>query len=368
MTYIGVAKFPLAGSLQARNCASNIEKCWFSWYHWDTLAYVDIAQHGYANVQYTAFFPLWPLLEHIVGRLFGTSFVAYYEAGLLLSNACFYFALVLLYVLLNEEFEATVARTVLFFLAFYPYSIFFFAGYTESLFLLLCVAVFLCLRREESWYWWLAGFFGLLATLTRSTGMVLAVPFFVVAAQRFWHMRGDAQTNWLQKIHMFLPIMLIPVGLLLYMLYLAYTKGDPFIFSIQEDLVWKRHLSLPGVGIVQASAALVTLVNRPDWLAQNLLDILFTLFPIGVLIVGWKRLPLRYSLFAASIILLSLSYPVNPPGSLTSAPRYMLGAFPFIIVLALWAKRQSFDRAFVACSLPLFALNVVLFTSHAWVG
>jgi Gpi18-like mannosyltransferase len=102
-----------------------------AWNHWDAQVYIYIAQHGYSNVRYTAFFPLWPLFEHIADGLFGGG---YYRSGLLLANIFFYFALVLLYTLLSEDFDETIARTALFFLAFNAYGLFFFAGFTEALF------------------------------------------------------------------------------------------------------------------------------------------------------------------------------------------------------------------------------------------
>jgi len=365
ITFVSVSRFPLAGTASGRNCGIHINDCLIAWYHWDAEAYVYIAQHGYANVQYTAFFPLWPLLEHSVGGLFGTTFMAYYKSGLLLSNIFFYGALVLLYMLLSEDFEETVARTALFFLAFNAYALFFFAGFTESLFLLLCVAVFYCLRREEPWYWWLAGLLGMLAMLTRSAGIALAVPFIVLAVQRFWRMRRDEEGNWLQKIHMFVPIAIIPVGLLLYMFYLDRTTGNPLMFSVQEALNWKRHLAFPWTGI---GTNVHLLLMTPNDKIENVLDLLFTLLPIGVLIAGWRRLPWHYSLFAVALILLSLLYPLPAPVPLASVPRYMLVVFPVFVILAMWAKRQSIDRIYIAVSLPLLAINIALFVSHYWVA
>ena len=366
ITYLGVSRFPLSKSAQLRNCGLNINDCLIAWNRWDAQAYVYIAQHGYAKVQYTAFFPLWPLLERIVGQVFGGSGGAYYLAGVILANSFFYFALVLLYALLCADFDEGLARVALFFLAFYPFALFFFAGYTESLFLLLSVAVFLCLRQENPWYWWLAGVLGMLAVLTRSTGIVTEVPFFILAAQRFWRLKGDSETNWFQKIHMFLPMVLIPFGLVIYMLYLWHSKGNPLIFSVEEKAGWQRHLSFPWTGMVETIGLLL---QSPYLQAIRFADVLFTLLPIGILIVGWRRLPLQYSLFAAIVMLLSLLYPVASETPLTSAPRYMMGAFPIVISLASWAKqRPFFDRVYVATALPLFTLNVILFISHYWAG
>ncbi|HEV2655471.1 MAG TPA: mannosyltransferase family protein, partial [Ktedonobacteraceae bacterium] len=151
------------------------------YYHWDVVHYVDIAFYGYRVVQDTGFFPLWPLILHGVGWLLGGSDpLSYIIAGLLVANICFYFALVFLYRLVSEEFEQSVARRALYYFAFSPFSFFFFLAYTESLFVMLCIATFLLLRYESRWAWLGAGLLGFLATMTRSSGLALAVPFLVI--------------------------------------------------------------------------------------------------------------------------------------------------------------------------------------------
>ena len=63
------------------------------------------------------------------------------------------------------------------YLAIGPLSFFLQAVYTESLFLLLSLACFVFAREGR---WRLAGFMGLLATLTRSTGVLLLIPMVVL--------------------------------------------------------------------------------------------------------------------------------------------------------------------------------------------
>src|SRR5579872_7413884 len=202
-----VAIFPQSGQVAPVNCSTSFDPCLRAWYHLDAIAYVNIAHHGYTFTPDTAFFPVWPLLERVGGFLLGSSFPnAYYLAGLLLANIIYFFVLVLLYNLLVQDFEASIARRALFFLSFYPYALFFFAGYTESLFLLLTLALFLALRRGRAIDWWLAGLFGLLASATRSTGLLLTIPFLVVYIQRFWTPTQRSLHSWGEKINALLPI------------------------------------------------------------------------------------------------------------------------------------------------------------------
>ncbi|HEY6542891.1 MAG TPA: mannosyltransferase family protein, partial [Ktedonobacteraceae bacterium] len=218
----------------------------FSWYHWDVLHFVSISAHGYADRANTAFFPLWPLLQHVVGLGLGGVYPnSYYFAGLLLSNLCFYVVLALLYQLIAADFDAATARRALFYLSFAPYALFFFAGYTESLFLLLCVATFLLLRRGRPLDWWLAGIAGFLASLTRSSGVVLAIPFLVLYTQRFWLSEQRPQFAWREKLNALAPIVLIPAGVVAYFVFLYFAKGNPFISGTAENYYWHRHLSLP---------------------------------------------------------------------------------------------------------------------------
>jgi len=366
---IAIVNFPQQGQATAINCFTNLDGCLHAWYHFDAVAYVNIAHHGYTYIPDTAFFPFWPLLEHLSGLLLGGFFPdSYYFAGLLLSNICFYFALVLLYRLLAEDFEESMARRALLYLAFSPYALFFFAGYTESLFLLLTLALFLVLRRGQPLDWWLAGLFGLLASTTRSTGIILAIPFLVLYIQRFWMSGERASHSWWQRINALLPIALIPAGIAAYMIFLYMTKGNPLLFASQEAAFgWHRHLSLPWAGIFSDIGSLFNTHGVRAGYAQNALDLAFTLIPLAVLTIGWRRLPLHYTFFALGVALFTLAFPqgVEP---LASLPRYMLILFPVTALLALWGKRERFHQVVLAFSLSLLALNIVLFILHYWVA
>jgi hypothetical protein len=282
-----------------------------------------------------------------------------------MANIFFFFALVLFHQLISREFDPAIAKAALLYLAFYPYAIFFFAGYTESLFLLLALAIFLLLRSRKMRYWWLAGLLGALAAATRSTGIVLMVPIFVVALQRYWLGAQFHLSSWWQKLHSLVPMLVIPLGLASYMAYLAVTKGNPLIFSSVES-EWHRHFELPWVGLLRVMGQIFH-PSAPQS-AGNFLDLAFTLIPLIILVVGWKRLPLHYTLFGVAVALFSLSFPSLTQEPLTSVPRYLVVTFPMFIIFALWSKFPRFDRFYLTTSVAFFALNVILFTSHHWVA
>lgn len=365
ITYIGIVLFPLNGQSSPVNCSASLRPCLLAWYHFDAVAYVNIAHHGYIYTPDTAFFPFWPLMEHFGGLLLGGFFPgSYYAAGLLLANICFYFALVLLYCLLAEDFEPTLARRALFYFALAPYALFFFAGYTESLFVLLSVGFFLLLRRGRSFDWWLAGLLGFVAALTRSSGIILVIPYLVMYIQRHWTRAERTQRSWVQKLNAFIPVVLIPAGIVAYMIYLYYTKGNPFIFISQErTYVWHRYFTFPWTGFISAINSILTTPVFSRSHLQNLLDFSFTLIAPVALAIGWRRIPLHYALFALGLMLFTLSFPqiIYPLGS---QQRYMMSIFPLAIIFAFWGKRPHFDQLIMFISLSLLAVNIILFITH----
>lgn len=343
--------------------------CIFMWNHWDAAAYTRIAYQGYASTPDVAFFPLWPLLMHYGALLLGgINPFSYYLAGLLLSNICFFGALVLFYVLLAEDFEPSLARRALFYISFYPYALFFFVGYSESLFVLLCLAVFLLLRRGKALDWWFAGLLGFLAALTRSAGVLLSIPFLIMYIRHFWLPDKRDQSSFLQKLNGFVPIILFPVAVGVYLVYLGYAKGNPWLIQVVELRYWHRHFAMIWHTF---SPAIKKIWYAPLFsldVMKNEIDLMFTVLPIMALILGWKRLPLHYSLFALAVMFFSLSFPLESINSLASQPRYMMSAFPVIVVFALWGKRTRFDQAFNAVSIALLAVNTVFFVAHYWVA
>lgn len=362
LTYLGTTRFPLPGEWKWHGCSISVHDCLFSWMRYDVLAYVGIAMHGYSITRDTAFFPLWPLLIHGVGMLFGGSLLAYFLTSMALSNLFFFLALIVFYKLLKQEFEASIARNALWYLTFAPFAIFFVAAYTESLFLLLCLLCFYFWHRGDKYDWWLAGLCGMLASLTRSAGIFLALPYFIVYIRRYILPLPLKLEYWREKVGALLPIALIPLGLSCYMLYLWYTKGDPLLFSKQEA-TWGRDFAFPWqpiwFGIQQ--------VFDPTLRARfNPMDLAFVLLPLLTLALGWRRLPLHYMLFALVMAFFPLCYPQF--NTLASFPRYLAVIFPVTMIHAVWSKHPRFDKAYLALMLPLWALNVMLFVNHYWVA
>ncbi|MCU1381597.1 MAG: putative integral rane protein, partial [Acidobacteria bacterium] len=116
---------------------------------WDAGWYLQIVTDGYRYVpgdtsvqQNIVFFPAFPMLMRIVGRLLGGDMIGYVAAGMIVSTASFFGALVYLYAFARDRYGDDSARCALWLLAAYPFAIFFTALYTESLFLLATIGAF----------------------------------------------------------------------------------------------------------------------------------------------------------------------------------------------------------------------------------
>lgn len=316
------------------------------WGRWDAVHYIDIATIGYHGTD-MAFFPLYPLLIAALGSALGNHLIA----GLIISNAALFFALLFLYKLVEHEFDRGVARRAIFYISIFPTAVFFSAVYTESLFLMLTVASFYYMRERR---FWLAGVIGFFAAMTRVEGVLLVVPFVIE-----W-----ATANWKPSKRAFIdliPLIFIACGLAVYMGYLWVLNGDPLYFShIQTH--WNRHLAAPWTSVLTSVHKIATAANGQT-VANQAIELGFTALMIGVLVGGWRKLKPSYIAYMGLSILVPMS-----TSSLMSMQRFALVLFPMFAILALWGRRPSVNNAIVAFFLPLLGLFTVLFADWYWVG
>ncbi len=316
------------------------------WGRWDAVHYLDIATQGYFGTD-MAFFPLYPTLIAILGRLAGNHLVA----GMLISNIAFFFGLLYFYKLVEHEFNRSVARRAIFYVSIFPTAVFFSAVYTEALFFALTVASFYYIRGHE---WLLGGLIGFFAALTRVEGVLLIVPFGI----EWWNAYRAGQRGLARPL---VGGSLIPLGLLAYMMYLWVLRGDALYFS-HVQAHWHRHFAPPWVSVAQAFHLIFT-AHLPQTVANKALELSFTFLMLAVLIAGYKRLRPSFSVYMGLSILMPMS-----TSSLMSMPRFALVLFPMFAILALWGGRASVNNAIVALTLPLLGLYTVLFANWYWVA
>ena len=147
---------------------------------WDAGWYLSIVTDGYRYTpgdpsvqQNIVFFPAYPMLMRVAGRLLGGDMTGYVAAGTIISLAAFFAALIYLYLFARDRDGDETARGAVWLLAAYPFAIFFGALYTESLFLLGTVAAFYHFSKRQFWH---AAAWGLLVGLTRLNGSLLVIP------------------------------------------------------------------------------------------------------------------------------------------------------------------------------------------------
>ncbi len=339
----------------------NVVALFTTWNRWDAANYVRIAQYGYEQRVDLAFFPLFPLLVSAIGHVLGSW--SYLLVGTLISNAALLGALFVIYRLANDAFDATTAQRTLLYLCIFPTALFFFAAYNESLYLLFTAGTFLALQRQK---WWLAGLLGLLASLTRSVGILLVIPYLY----ELWMAREQVLANIRSIVLSVIPIALIPLGTALYGIYCWIAVGDPLAFvHVQQHS--GRYLAWPWQGIWQAFSAL--LIHPQAFGSSNqahlLLDLAATLGFIALVIVGWRRLRMSYTLWMIFNIVYILLYPaLDKPDILLSNQRFVLELFPAFMTLALLGiQRPRLHQALVLMFSTLLAVLSIAFLMNRWV-
>ncbi|HZS75435.1 MAG TPA: mannosyltransferase family protein [Ktedonobacteraceae bacterium] len=364
-TYIGFILFPVPPHVYPVKPVDVIGLL-TSWNHWDAANYTRIAQYGYQTIYDTAFFPLFPWLIKAIAFLFGNS--GYIAIGMILSNLALFGTLFVLYQIAVEMLGEQVGRRTLLYLCIFPTAFFFFAPYNESLFLFLTASAFLALRRQK---WWLAGLLGLLAALTRSAGVFLVIPYlYELWASR--HSILDSEESpvkkALQALPRVLPIILIPVGTLIYCFYCWKLFGNPVAFAAVQSH-WDRQLTFPWVGFYDALRQLFRVQPFGSFYEVHiLLDMAATIGFIVLAILGWRKLRLNYTIWIGLLLFYTLISPAtHQPDAFVSNQRFVLEMFPgFITLAALGTQHPRLHQAILIAFPFLQAILAVLFVLNRW--
>jgi hypothetical protein len=319
------------------------------WTRWDGEWYWKIIRDGYFYTpgaqSSVAYFPGYPLLAKTLSlpfRPFLGPDPAFHLAAILLSLASFLAALLGLERLCAQKLgEAAASRTV-WLLALFPFSYFFGATYTEGLFLALAVWSFVFASEGR---FGPACFLAGLATGVRSTGALLglAIGLEYLRARKFDLRALDRSV---------FALVLLPLGLGLYTLFLALKFSDPLVFLKAESAPgWNHSLTFPSfTPIFEALLGNVDPTRgwRPmmAWYA-----VLILCMPV-LLSWCWRRLGAPLTLFAG-LSFCSFFF----SGNLVSTGRYLSTVFPLFMVLG--ERLHGRVRFAVACA--TFALSLGLF-------
>ena len=344
------SSLPLRETYLGSGTQGYVEKPWvYSRENFDGMHYTYIARRGYGYLE-QAFFPLYPnLMRHLMSLPFLNNAVT---VGILISEASFLVGLYLFTKLIRLDYSPQVVKWTVLALLFFPVSFFFTSIYTEGLFFLLTIAAFYSARTR---HWLLAGIFGALASYTRFIGIFLLPALFLE-----WWQQG-------RRFKHFLPLLLIPLGLIIYMNYLNKTTGDPLaFFHVQVGFAQGRSEKLVMLyQVFWRYLKMLFTVNRADPLYLTI----FLEFIIGVVflittIYSFIKHRLSYAVFN----LLAYLTPTLT-GSFTSLPRYVLLCFPSFLLVGELMSHSPLVRKIILSTFTLaFIIFLSLFSRGYWVG
>jgi Gpi18-like mannosyltransferase len=338
-----------------------------SWYHYllryDSGWYLYITSNGYTYngndlLQHpVVFYPFYPLLSRATADILGINQAL---AMLIVSNASIIIAILLLFILIKNEYGGEIALYAISLISFFPTSLFFSSGYTESLTFLLIVAFFLFLGRRQ--FFLAAGCAGL-ALATRSTGVIL-LPSLLFEV---WHQCSEKRMRLI--IYMIIYTILATSGLWLYMIYLWIAFRKPLAF-VTAQRAW-HSVNEIGSNLFH-SMTLQPFLRLADIFLVGpqiyALDPWFFLFFLIILIPFGQKLAVSHRIFALGVLLLPY-FTFAASSGFRSFTRYILLAFPVFIIMADMFRRNLW---LCLCVTAFFAsllfMYTALFAQWHWVG
>ncbi len=281
---------------------------------WDSVFYLNIAQHSYTEPVSAAFFPLYPMLIKVVAAVTGSALTA----AIIVSWSCLigaiYFYLQLLKLLFKKLTEQALSNYLFLFLLF-PSAVFLIAAYSESLFALLSLSsIYFVLKNRPGWAFLLAG----LSSITRINGLFVLLLVAILCFEKRLPLKQIALKS-LSGI--------VPFGL--FLIFLAHRFHNPLQF-LQAEKMW-GHFNGSYVSSLAHSLNLFNLIG---------------LAGIVVAVYYWSR---RRRLGFAAYSLLYLLTPFIS-GSFDGFNRYILMVFPlqWLLVELITKRPQLFTLTLAA--------------------
>ncbi len=334
---------------------------------WDAGWYLGLATTGYSYIdaagagaqQNIVFFPAYPLLVRMGARLAGNGTAAYVVGGTVTSLLLFVCALSYVYRIARHDLDDDQASAALWLLAAYPFSLFYGAIYTESLFLLGAAGAFYHFGRCELGR---AACWALLVGLTRPNGFLLSVPLAIAAIGRRAERSREGTVCGVSAAAGAVVAMPV-IGAAIYSAFIWSLTGNPLAWAAGHA-AWGRHyqglshLVATRYGFI-ASAGLLEYVNRQPF---DLLNAAGALFALAAVWPVWRRFGTAFAAFMLINMLPPLAF-----GGLLSAGRLSSVLFPAFLWLgaaipprhragwiATFAVGQAFNAALFYTWRPLF--------------
>jgi hypothetical protein len=316
------------------------------WQRFDVNWYLSIAERGYGHVPGDVHFPpLYPILIRMLTWVFGNSFVA----GVILSSLATILMLKLVYDLFHHWAEQKLATRALLFLILYPAFFFCFSAYSEPLFMVTAL-LSLTSMRKRSWGW--AGFWIFCAILLRLQGVALLAPM----AYLMWR-----DTPFLRKPAHWAGSFIAGLGGLAYLYVRAQSETQEAIPLAEADLharlvpPWQSYWYAVET-VFSGNASFIDVLN---WGIVTLVA--------ALLIWGWKKIPLEYSIYTLFSLLIIMTRMVETQ-PLVSMSRYALTFFPMFFWLALAGEHPVIHRVILYGAILLSLYLSGQFFIWGWVA
>lgn len=335
-------------------------------------------------------YPLYPLLGYITKTVTG---LPTHHALTLVSQLCLVAGSVVLFALARRHFfnrmpvlspdgmdhvsrrwdlapPDTAALWTVAFLVFNPAGIFFYANYTESLFILLLAAFLWCIQGR---HWYLAAGVALIAASCRSQG-VLFGPVLAVT----YLLRSDVRNLYTRFSIAALLGLVSSIGLVAYMTYLYARFDDPFAFMAAQKH-WNVGINAGtffyALNPVNSLANFFTYALRPDPDWPRLWEAFCVIYPPVLLMLLGARF-LSFEQEVIGWILWGLPYVSNALAASSphdthwmSMGRFMAAAIPLHLILgAILVRVRWLSPILLALSVAMFALFSYMYGWGHWVG
>lgn len=304
--------------------------------HWDGGNFLEISQNGYTEKNLSVFFPFFPITVFLISKIL---FVNNLLAGIALNSLSTIFSIYTFLKLLKLDYDPKTAKKIVIFFLIFPTSFYLISFYSESLFVLFTLLSFYFIRTERKNPAVLSAIF---ASLTRLVGIVVVLSMII-------EFRNSKIKN---KFLYAAPF----IGMLAIMCFWAVNAQDPFAF-INSEANWNRYTAVPGVALFGYLSAISE--TGFSWM---LVDVLFTVFGLGMAVRSVKHLRMSYAFYALVSVLLPLS-----TTNLISMPRFLLVVFPIFIVAGT-IRKPIFDLSYILVCLSLLIIFWIRFNIGLWVS
>jgi hypothetical protein len=334
------------------------------WLRFDALWIMKTVLNGYElrepNIQHM---PLYPVLVRLLHAIIGGHVAI---SAMIISNLALILALSYVYRLVQLDDREAIARRATIYLVIFPTAFFYLIGYAESLFLLGSAGAFYYARRRV---WWGAGLLGTISALARPQGVLILLPLAVEFLQQEGvSSHRDAyllRRGWLKAW----PLLLIPLSVALYALYLHLTFG---LKTALEAFATYWHMGVGGTGVSIPGQGLwlsISTISQGIHPFHNDVDLAFAIFGLAMTIWAMRTLRPSYSLFIALNLVLSISARPVVGYPLQSISRYILPLFPIYILLGRAGEASPMINRLVVYSwLALLMFFSAQFALGGWVA